>query len=244
MQDIIEQLKEGKHNVEDLGFLNMKKCRVVKSRPAFGKMEIYEVEKEISLEDKIKIIDIFEENTATYLLDIITKWNKEEKSMPKDRWDNPKTVSVKAWIKRNDIKKKIDNDYTIGSYYLFGTKFKSLDIECPSTEHNFNMEYTGEHVANQWFHDLCKKLNKKELEWFKENDPKQIKINKVKALGDSYRIGFNCKLLNDIIYNREENVTDEQLDIFINAYEVLEKCITEQTEKISKTIGKELMYSE
>ena len=243
MKDLIEQLKQGKHNVVDLRFLNMKKRRVFKDRPAFGKMEVFEIEKEISFEDKIKIIDIFEDSVATYLLDIITKWNKEKESLPKDNWENPKTVSVKAWIKRNDPKKKINNDYKIGRYWLYGNEFKSLDLECPSTEHGYSLEYTGEHVANQWFHDLCKKFEEKESNWFKENDPKQIKINKVKALGNSYRIGFNCKLLNDIVYNREENVTDEQLDIFIDAYKTLEKCITEQTEKISKALGKELMYS-
>ena len=150
MIKLIESLKEGKHNPENLVFLNMKKHNIYKTNPHMRDgLEIFTIEKEISLEDKIKIIDIFENNTATYILDIINKWNEEKDSLPKDRWDNPKTISVKAWIKRNDPKKIIDTEYKIGKYYLFGRRFEYLDIKCPSTEHGYSMEYTGDHIVNQ-----------------------------------------------------------------------------------------------
>ena len=245
MKEFIESLKDGKYNVEDLKFLNMEEQKIYKPNPCNTKgLKIFAIENEMTLADKIKVIDIFKDNIATYLLNIINKWDEEKGSLPKDKWDAPKTVSVKAWIKRNDPRGKIDNDYKIGRYHLFGEEFKSLDTKCPSTEYNYSMEYTGENVVNQWFHNLCDEFKMKESDWFKEHDPKQIKITKLKHLGDSYRIGFKCKLLNDIVYNRETNVTDEQLDLLISAYEVLEKCIAEQTGKISKVLGKENMYED
>jgi len=243
MKNIIESLKEGKHNPENLVFLNMRKHNIYKTNPYMTDgLKVYAIEKELSLEDKIKIVDIFENNIATYMLDIINKWEDEKDSLSKDQWENPKTVSVKAWIKRNDPKKIIDTEFKIGKYYLFERRFESLDIKCPSTEYGYSLEYTGEHVVNQWFHNLCAILYKAELKWFKENDSLQIKINKVKDLGNFYGVVFNCKLLNDIIYNREENVTEEQINIFLSAYEAIEKCVTEQTEVISNTLGEVIMY--
>ena len=163
MIKLIESLKEGKHYSENLTFLNMKKYSIYKIRPYMSSgLEVFEIEKELSLEDKIKIIDIFDNNTATYMLDIIIKWDNEKDSLPKDRWDNPKTVSVKAWIKRNDPLNKIDIEFKIGRYYLFKRRFESLSIKCPSTEYEYSMEYTGEHVVNQWFHELCVMLYKVE----------------------------------------------------------------------------------
>jgi len=244
MKNIIESLKEGKHYPENLVFLKMNKNNIYKVSPYMTDgLKIYAIEKEISLEDKIKIIDIFHNNIATYMLDIIIKWENEKDSLPKDRWDNPKTVSVKAWIKRNDPLNKIDTEFKIGKYHLFERRFESLNIKCPSTEYGYSMEYTGEHVVNQWFHNLCVMLYKEELKWFEENDLMQVKINKVKELGKSYRTIFNCKLLNDIIYNKEENVTEEQINVFLSAYDVIERCIVEQTEIISNVLGEDIMYN-
>jgi len=243
MKNIIESLKEGKHYPEKLVFLNMNKHNIYKVSPYMTDgLKIYAIEKELSLEDKIKIIDMFENNTATYMLDIIIKWENEKDSLPKDRWDNPKTVSVKAWIKRNDPRKIIDTEFKIGKYHLFKRRFESLNIKCPSTEYEYSMEYTGEHIVNQWFHELCVMLYKVESNWFEENDSLQIKINKVKELGNSYRTIFNCKLLNDIVYNKEENVTEKQIDIFLSAYNAIERYIVEQTELISNVLGEDIMY--
>ena len=243
MIKLIESLKEGKHNPENLTFLNMKKYGIYKNNPYMSNgLEIFAIEKEISLEDKIKIIDIFDNNIATYMLNIINKWDDEKDSLPKDKWDNIKTVSVKAWIKRNDPLNKIDTEFKIGKYYLFERRFESLNIKCPSTEYGYSMEYTGEYIVNQWFHNLCMILYKEELKWFKENNPLQIKINKVKKLGNSYGVVFNCKLLNDIIYNQEENVTEEQIDVFLSAYEAIKKCVAEQTEVISNSLDEDIMY--
>lgn len=243
MKNIIEMLKEGKHNVEDLTFKNMKMISTFRYS-ASNELKIFEIERELKLEEKIQIIDAFKDNIATYMIELINKWDAEKDSLPQDQWGTPKTNSKKAWIKRNDNKNVIDKEYKIGSYNMFGDKFKTLSIECPTTENGYSLTFSGEHVANQWFHGLCLELKRIEEKWFAENDPLQVKINKVKQLGDNYREVFNCKLLNDIVWNRETDVTDEQLDIFINAYKALEDCVAEQTRRIEQVLGSEIMYKE
>lgn len=245
MREFIEVLKEGKFNAEELKFTNMKKQNVYKGRPnSKDGFEIFEIENEITIEEKIIIIDKFRDNVATYLLDIINKWNEEKDSLPQGSYGSPKTISKKAWIKRNDTKNKIDSDYKLGEYYLFGIKFKSLSLECPTTEYGYDLTYTGEHIVNQWFHGLCWDFMKDEQKWFKENDPLQIKINKVAKLGNRHREIFNCKVLNDIVYNRKIDITEKELNLFIDVYETLEKCIEEQTNKILQVLGENAMYKE
>jgi hypothetical protein len=245
MKNFIEMLKEGKFNVEELRFTNMKRQNVYKSNPVSKDgIKVFEIEKEMTLEEKIKVLDIFKDGIATYMFDIINRWNEEKDSLPQDTWGSPKTVSKKAWLKRNDPRKIIDNDYKLGEYYLFGNKFKTLSVECPSTEYGYDMAYTGEHVVNQWFNGLCSEFIKNERKWFKENDPLQIKINKVAKLGDRYREVFNCKLLNDIVHNGKKDATEEELDAFITVYEELGKFIAVQTIKISQVLGENAMYKE
>lgn len=239
MENIIKILKEGTYKPESQIFKNMNRSI------SFGDYKPFSIENKLSKEEKIEIIDKYSDGLATYMLTIINKWNDEKDSLPKDSWGYPKTISKKAWIKRNDQKKIIDNEYRIGDYWMFGSKFKDLSIQCPTTEYGRNMEHTGQHVVNQWFYDFCYKQLQEEQKWFKEHDSKQIKITQVKNLGDHYGTVFGCKLLNDIVWNNKKtDITDEQLDAFINAYEALKKCITEQTEILTEKLGADAMYKE
>lgn len=86
------------------------------------------------------------------------KWEKEKDTLPKDQFGKPKTVSKKAWIKRNDKRKIIDIEYQIGSYSLFSNRFSDMTTTCPTTDYGYSQEYTGEHIAHQWFHDLLREL--------------------------------------------------------------------------------------
>jgi hypothetical protein len=238
MNNIIELLKNGNYKPENQFFRNMDRFI------SYGNFKPFPIESELTNEEKIEIMDKYSNGLVSYMISIINKWNEEKDSLPKDQWDSPKTVSEKAWIKRNDTRKIVDDDYKIGSYHMFGIKFTRLDLICPNTEYGHNMGYTGQNIINQWFYDFCYKQLQEEEKWFKDNDPLQIKIKKVKELGERYRIVFNCKLLNDIVWNKVPKITDKELDAFINAYEELEKCITEQTKKISEALGEEVMYKE
>lgn len=207
------------YNKEDLKFYNMEKVSIGYKKEAF------KIETELSEEEKIKFIDELENGVASYMLNILTKWEQEKDSLPKDNWGSPKTVSKKAWIKRNDERKIINIDYSIGKYYMFGDDFKEMSLICPTTEYGYDKTYTGEHVANQWFHNLLNKLYIKEKEYFKSIDSFEIKLKKIQEYAGQYGILDNQKL-NDIKYTNtgyKDNVTEKELDVFIETYEIIEK---------------------
>lgn len=211
------------YRIEDLKLLNMKKLPVYQSNPYMRNgLYVFEIEKDMSLEEKITFIDTLKDGVATYLLNLLTKWEKEKDTLPKDNYGYPKTVSKKAWIRRNDKREIINIEYDIGTYYLFKTKFLEMTTTCPSTEYGYHLEYTGNHIVHQWFHDLLKQLAQEERKYFKKHDPFQIKLKKVKDYGNQYREYFDCLELNDIIWNNKEDVPEEHLDKYIAAYQRLE----------------------
>lgn len=209
------------YKVENLMFYNMKE---VQNWFANGKM-VYEIENNLTEEEKIAMIDAMKDGVATYLLSLIKKWESEKETLPQNQFGGVKTVSEKAWIKRNDPRGIIDKEYNLGHYNLFGTSFKTLSMTCPSTHHGYSLTYTGQSVVHQWFHDLCRSLYHEEKKYFEENDPKEIKLKKVKELGERYHVYFDNLVLHDIIWNRKKDVPEEHLDAFINAYEKLEESI-------------------
>jgi hypothetical protein len=214
------------YKLEDLKFLNMKKEKIWVGNPRNRNgLHVFEIEKTLSENEKLEIIDQMKDGVGTYLFNILKKWESEKETLPKNDWGEPKTVSKKAWIKRNDPKGIIDIKFKLGKYWLFKNDYKEMSTICPETEYGYSMEYTGESVIHQWFHSLCEELYRNESNYFKENDPLQLKITKVKELGEHHRICFNNQDLNDIIWNGKTDVSEEMLDEFIKAYEILEKSI-------------------
>ena len=81
----------------------------------------YFFEDEVSREDKIAFVDSKQDGILSYLMMIIEKFNQDVDNMPKDQWGNVKTVSLKAWIKKNDTKYSrpiIDDHYRYGRYFV------------------------------------------------------------------------------------------------------------------------------
>lgn len=229
------------YKVEELKIYRMKKVPIFKPNPRYRDgLTIFEIEREMSLEEKIAFIDEMRDGIASYLLDILKKWedvvitpgvitlnilDKEKDTLPKDQFENPKIVSKKAWIKERDKREIIDIEHQIGSYSLFSNRFSDMSTICPTTDYGFSQEYTGEHIAHQWFHDLCCELYAEEKKYFKEHDPFQQKLTKVRNYGQKYSLCFDDKELNDVLWNNKEDVSEERLDKYILAFEELERTI-------------------
>ena len=224
------------YKVEDLRFYNMKTS--IKHISNFinntGKCKIYEIENQLTESEKVKFIDYLKDGVASYLLNIFSKWESEKDTLPKDNYDHVKTVSKKAWIKRNDERKIIDMEYKIGKYWLFGTEFKDMSTICPSTEYSFRMAYTGGNIIDQWFHDLCDLLFREEEKYFKEHDNFEIKLSKLVDLGNKHNIAFGSRELNDIIWNRKSDISEQRIDGYINAYERLYQFINQISSELNQ----------
>lgn len=217
---------------EELKFLNMDKFN-----PITGKGKVFSIENELTIDDKIRFIDEVKDGVATYLLNILNKWENEKETLPKDNYGGVKTVSKKAWIKRNDTRKIIDIDFNIGKYYLFGTKYEKMSLICPTSEYGNRFMYTDSNIVNQWFHDLCVKLYQEEKAYFKTVDPIHIKIKEVKDYANRYHIYFDSKKVNDIAWNGDENATESELDIYLEAYKKIETYINDITKEVKSKLN-------
>lgn len=215
------------YNVKELVFFNMPKDekKVYGSNGVSKKYSVYEIENKLSVEEKIAFIDEVKDGIASYLLNLFNKFEQEKDSLKKDSIGEIKTVSLKAWIKRNDTKSVIDIRFDIGSYYLFGTKYKMMSTICPKVSTgNYRMLYTNYDVVHQWFHDLCEELYYGEAKYFESVDTYCVKINKIKE----YASWLGCldnEIANNIYYNGENGVSEEILDVIISKYEKLDSAV-------------------
>ena len=219
---------------ENLALLNMKKVPL--QMHSGNSPEVFEIEKEMSVDEKIQFIDSQKDGVASYLIELFNKWESEKDGLPKDNSGKVKTVSRKAWYKRNDSRGIIDKDYKIGSYYLFKTKYKYLSMECPTTENGYKMTYSGGNIVDQWFHDLLNQLHLEEKEHFETTDSFNIKLEKVKNYTNNFGTVFNSQEIHDIVWNRKTDVSESNLDIYIKAYQELEQSIKLIESKLMKGV--------
>ena len=211
-----------KWKLEDMALLNEK------DEMFLGKEKIYSCEKSVSREDKITFIDSLHNGKLSYLLNLIEKFNKEKESLPKDKYGFIKTVSLKAWINRNDKKYGrpiIDNWYQYGSYNIIG-------VRRWITNNNKGHYDTYENLVDEVFHRQLKLLKEQEYEYFLEHDEYSILKEKFRNKNYNTTFGVNIAMCsNDEIYVFEDDhsiydkdnyyrkITIEELKYLLSKYE-------------------------
>lgn len=225
------------YKLEDMRFLNMetRTQHICNANKKGGDYKVFELEDQLTIEEKIQFIDELKDGVASYMLNIINKWEEEKEFLPKDQYKNVKTISHKAWINRND-NRNIMSRYDLGKYNIFRNEFKCLSLDCPTTKNGYNELYTGSHIVNQWFHDLLRQLKIEERKYFESIDPVSIKIDKVQEMARNNTL-FGSITINDIVYNRKQDVSEKELDIYINAYEKLEEYIKNLSQDIENKVN-------
>lgn len=150
-------------NVEEMSLMGNKHKEYIEGNQA----SIYDCEKSVTKEDKIAFVDSMQDGKLSYLMDLIKRFEAEKEGMPKDSWGSVKTVSLKAWIKRNDTGYAphglIDSTYSYGKYHLLGT------------ERNINSNSKGpydtyEDLVDEMFHRQLRECENKEKTYFLEHD--------------------------------------------------------------------------
>jgi hypothetical protein len=94
-----------KYNIEELRLINEKPDKITKK---------FSFEESVSREDKIAFIDERTDGAMTYILELSKKFNEEKDSLAKGTWGSINTNSLKGWIRRNDERGLVDNNYKIG----------------------------------------------------------------------------------------------------------------------------------
>lgn len=224
------------YDVKDLRFLKMAREPLYKLNA--NSALVFEIEKELTLVEKIKIIDALHDGIATYMLELIAQWEEDVDSLPKQRGHRVKTVSFQAWIRRNDDRKKISESTlgsSLGTYRMFGERYNiQWGTTIPDYEFSINpqsLAYSSRHVVHQWFHDLCDELYRHEASYHKNHDPVNIKIKTLIGYKEKFGTPFNEKKLNMIVWNHRivegYEVASEDLDRYIAAYKRIEDLANE-----------------
>jgi hypothetical protein len=202
----------------------------------YGQEKIYKCESEVSREDKIAFVDSLQDGKLSYILALIDKFDEDKNSLSKDKWGNVKTVSLKAWIKRNDTKygRPIINDmYNYGRYYLLGTR-RSIQYDCRDT---YDTYYD---LVDEAFHRQLKECKKKEHEYFLEHD--EYSILKEKFRNKNYNTTFGVHVAQcsdgtiyvyesgDSYYDSERReITIDELKYLLARYEELDNLVAKIT---------------
>ena len=215
--------------IEDMALLNDK--NVI----SLSKEKIYHCEPKVSREDKIAFVDSMQDGKLSYLLSLIAKFNDEKESLPKDNWGNIKTVSLKAWIKRNDKKYGrpiIDDWYHYGKYRILGSE-RYITNDYKGTYDTYN------DLVDEAFHRQLKECERKEKEYFLEHDEYSILKKKFRERKYNTTFGVHIATCSDgKIYvieddedHKEREITIEELKYLLARYEELDRLVEKITEE-------------
>lgn len=134
----------------------------------FANHHIYGIEYTLSREEKVKFLDSVSNGKATRLLELIDKYKTDKDSMPKDKLDNVKTVSLKAWIKKNKAEDLLN---TVGTMYNPVGGIRFLNITRSICSFNEMGRYDEcEDIINELFHRQLVIYERKEEEYFNLHD--------------------------------------------------------------------------
>lgn len=218
------------------------KLRNEKANNYAGKERIFNCESELTREEKIAFVDSMQNGKLSYILELVDKFNRDKSTLPKDAYGNVKTVSLKAWINRNDTKYG-NTDYTriIDSWHNYG-KIHFLGRERWITWNDFEDKKsyydTYANYVDEIFHRQLQQCLKMENEYFRAHDEYEILKEKFRNKNYLTTFGVNIRMCsNGCIYvyetegeRREREITIDELKYLLSKYDELDKLI----EKITK----------
>ncbi len=137
---------------------------------------------EFSRDEKIEFIDKYasKEDLATYVLNLSSQFEKDKENMPLDKWGKIKTVSLKAWIKKNDNRNIIDYKYHYGEIHCRYLNRFIQHINEKGIYEKFD------DFIDQMFYILLQECLKAEKDWFKEHDEYSVLLNTVVKKAQKY----------------------------------------------------------
>lgn len=171
-------------HVKDMKLMNEK------GRMFFGDERIYMCEAFVPRDEKIAFVDFMQAGKLSHILNLIEKFNEDAPNMPKDNYGNVKTVSLKAWIKKNDTKYTrpvLDTDYHYGQYYMLGCKRNILYSHKGSFD-------TYEDLVDEIFHRQLKDCEKREQAYFLEHDELSILRKTFREKYDKFNTAFGVSI--------------------------------------------------
>lgn len=206
--------------------------------PRYGK-HVFSCETKTSREDKIDFLDRMQNGKMSYLLDLIEKYNQHCDEFPKDRWGEPKTVSLKAWLKKNDPKKMIDIDFRYGRFYFIG-----LDRYIQRSNKRGDYDVYDD-LVDELFNRQLHECKREEDKYFKKHDEYEILKEKFRNRKYGTTFGVNISECSDgrisvykenedastAIWNNDDirDITIDELKELLDKYDQLDKLVKKLT---------------
>lgn len=209
-------------NVEDMKLLNQGSSIII------GKEKIYNCEHDITREDKTAFVDKIQDNKLSYILALLEKFEKDKEDMPTDNYGDVKTVSLKAWIKRNDKRNLIDNLYQYGSIRFMGGR----NIQCINRKGAYD---TYENYVDEVFHRQLKECENLEHKYFLEHDEYSILKQKFRDRNYGTTFGVNIgswssgKICVCDENGNERDITIDELKYLLSKYDELDRLVEKIT---------------
>jgi len=215
--------------VEDMVLMN--------SNHTLGGKKIYDYEAKVSKEDKIAFVDSMTDGKLSYILSLLKKFQEDKDNLPKQGLYDVKTISLRAWIKRNDTKYSkpiVDVLYNCGLFNLIGCiRYIQSNSKGPYD--------TYEDLADEVFHRQLVKCEEQERKYFLEHDEYSVLKERLRGYQDKYSTTFGVNLLissNGKIsvydgedYETSRDITMEELKALLSKYEQIDALIGKLTEE-------------
>lgn len=202
---------------------------------------LYVCEKELSQEDKIAFVDEHTDGCMSYVLAKTKQFHVDAENMPKDQYGGVKTVSLKAWLKRNDDRKIFNIDYSYGIFHIAGVMGNIQNqgiFEASCFLDNCSGEIFGSFV-DRVFHAQLVLCEEAEEKYFREHD--EYCILKEKFLNKNYHTTFgvhvatwsdgSISVVNDEDHEKYRDVTVEELKELLAKYEQLDALVEKLTKE-------------
>lgn len=193
------------------------------------KEKLYRCEPKVSREDKIAFVDSMQDGKLSYILELADKFEKDKETLPKDKWGHVKTVSLKAWLKRNDTRKIVDDKFHYGEiYFLHCSRY----IYCLNKRQGYGIY---EDYVNEVFHKQLQKCEAMEKQYFLEHDEYSILKQKFRDKKYNTTFGVHTAMCsNGDVYvvdddGNKREITIDELKELIEKYEQLDKLVEKLT---------------
>ena len=196
-----------------------------------GKEKIFSCESKTSREDKIAFVDSMTDGKLSYLLSLIEKFESEKESLPKDTWGSVKTVSPKAWVKRNDTKYKRP---VIDDWYQYG-KYRILNVERNIQSNSKGSYEIYDDLVDECFHRQILECKREEEKYFAEHDEYSILKKKFRERNYDTTFGVNIhnwsngRLTVADDNDNERDITIDELKDLLSKYEQLDTLVEKLT---------------
>lgn len=198
-----------------------------------GKEKIYTCESKLTREEKIAFVDSMQDGKLSYILNLVEKFKFERDKLAKDKWDNIKTVSLNAWLRRNDERKVADTTCNYGRICFLGIKRLIDNMEMQ------NRYDTYKDYVDECFHRQLKECETAEKKYFLEHDEYSILKSKLRDVKHRTNFGVHMSYCSDgniYIYDDEgkksREITIDELKLLLSKYEQLDQYV----EKLSSEI--------